>query len=96
MKKAFKKIWLFVAIYLFESIGAIMVVQHSWWWILSSVVIISLGFQLVEYYAKNWEKFNHKHDWVEVERYIDVSTARAYNVTRYKCVICGEYKEERF
>lgn len=93
---SFKKFWLFVAIYLLESIGAIIAVQHSWWWMLPSVVTISLGLQLVEYYAKNWEKFNHKHDWVEVERYIDVSFARAYNVIRYKCVICGEYKEERF
>ena len=91
-----KKILLYIAIYLCESIGAIMAVQHSLWWMLPSFVTISLGLLLVEYYAKNWEKFNHKHDWVEVERYIDVSTARAYNVTRYKCLICGEYKEERF
>jgi hypothetical protein len=78
------------------STGAAMAVQSSWWWMLPSVITITLGLQLVEYYARNWEKFNHKHDWVEVERYIDVSTERAYNVIRYKCVICGEYKEERF
>lgn len=91
-----KKILLYMTIYFLVGIGAIMAVQHSWWWMLPSVVNISLGLQLVEYYARNWEKFNHKHDWVEVERYIDVSTERAYNVIRYKCVICGEYKEEIF
>ena len=58
MKKAFKKFWLFVAIYLLESIGAIMAVQHSWWWMLPSMVSISLGLSLVEYYARNWGKFN--------------------------------------
>lgn len=55
---SFKKFWLFVAIYLLESIGAIMAVQHSLWWMLPSVVTITLGYQLVEYYARNWSKFN--------------------------------------
>ena len=55
---SFKKFWLFVAIYVLESIGAIMAIQHSWWWMLPSVVTIFLGLQLVEYYAKNWSKFN--------------------------------------
>lgn len=91
-----KKILLYMAIYLCEAIGVIMAVQHSIWWMLPSMVFIAFGLSLVEYYARNWEKFNHKHDWVEIERYIDVSFVRAYNVIRYKCMICGEYKEERF
>lgn len=58
--KLFKKFGLFATIYLLESIGAIMAVNHSWWWMLPSVVTITLGLQLVEYYAKNWNKFNGK------------------------------------
>lgn len=47
-----------MAIYVLESIGAVMAVQHSYWWMLPSVFFIALGLQLVEYYARNWEKFN--------------------------------------
>lgn len=57
-RKAFKKFCIFMAIYVLESIGAVMAVQHSWWWMLPSVVCISLGLQLVEYYARNWDRFN--------------------------------------
>jgi hypothetical protein len=57
-RKAFKKFWIFMAIYVLESIGAVMAVQHSYWWMLPSVFFIALGLQLVEYYARNWEKFN--------------------------------------
>lgn len=56
--KILKKIGIWVSIYFLLSIGAIMAVQHSWWWMLPSVVTISLGLQLVEYYARNWGKFN--------------------------------------
>lgn len=56
--RTIKRIALYMGIYFLMSIGAITAVQHSWWWMLPSVVSISLGLQLVEYYAKNWEKFN--------------------------------------
>lgn len=56
--KTLKKIGLWFSIYVLLSIGAVMAVQHSWWWMLPSVVFISLGYSLVEYYARNWGKFN--------------------------------------
>lgn len=56
--KTLKRIGIWVSIYLLMSAGAVMAVQSSWWWMLPSVVIIALGFQLVEYYARNWGKFN--------------------------------------
>ena len=56
--KTLKKIGIWFSIYILLSIGAIMAVQYSWWWMLPSVVIITLGFVLVEYYARNWGKFN--------------------------------------
>lgn len=56
--KTLKKIGICLGIYFLLSIGAIMAVQHSWWWMLPSVVTIFLGLQLVEYYARNWSKFN--------------------------------------
>lgn len=59
-RKAFKKFWIFMTIYVLESIGAVMAIQHSWWWMLPSVVFIAFGFNLVEWYAMNWGKFNDK------------------------------------
>lgn len=56
--KTLKKMGIYLGIYFLLSIGAITAVQHSWWWMLPSVVTISLGLLLVEYYARNWEKFN--------------------------------------
>lgn len=57
--KTLKRIGIYLGIYFLLSIGAIMAVQHSWWWMLPSVVAISLGLYLVEYYATNWSKFNN-------------------------------------
>jgi hypothetical protein len=56
--KELKRIGIYFYIYILFSIGAVMAVQHSLWWMLPSVVTITLGYQLVEYYARNWEKFN--------------------------------------
>lgn len=56
--KTLKIIGIYLGIYFLLSIGVIMAVQHSWWWVLPSIVTISLGLQLVEYYARNWSKFN--------------------------------------
>jgi hypothetical protein len=56
--KTLKKIGIYLGICLLPGIGAIMAGQHSCWWMLPSVVTISLGLQLVEYYARNWEEFN--------------------------------------
>lgn len=56
--KTLKRIGIYFSIYLLLSIGAVMAVQNSWWWILPSVITISFGLQLVEYYARNWKKFN--------------------------------------
>jgi hypothetical protein len=56
--KRLKRIGIYFSIYLLFSIGAVMAVQHSLWWMLPSVITITLGLQLVEYYARNWKKFN--------------------------------------
>ena len=56
--KALKIIGIYLGIYFLLSIGAVMAVQHSWWWMFPSVVTISLGLGLVEWYAQNWGKFN--------------------------------------
>lgn len=56
--KTLKKIVIWFSIYVLLSVGAVMAVQHSLWWMLPSVVTISLGLSLVEYYARNWGKFN--------------------------------------
>lgn len=56
--KTLKRIGIWMGIYLLMSIGAVMAVQHSWWWMLPSMVSIWFGLLLVEYYARNWEKFN--------------------------------------
>lgn len=56
--KTLKRIGIYMCIYILLSIGAVMAVQHSWWWMLPSVVTISFGYDLVEWYAKNWERFN--------------------------------------
>lgn len=56
--RTLKKIGIWLSIYFLLSIGAFMAVQHSWLWMLPSAVTISLGLSLVEWYAKNWRKFN--------------------------------------
>lgn len=56
--KTLKRIGIYFSIYLLFSICAVMVVLDSWWWMLPSVITITLGLQLVEYYAMNWKKFN--------------------------------------
>lgn len=56
--KGLKRIGIYLGIYFLLSIGAVMAVQHSWLWMIPSAVTISLGLSLVEWYAKNWGKFN--------------------------------------
>lgn len=58
--KVLKRIGIYLGIYFFIKYRAVMAVQHSWWWMLPSVVTVSLGLQLVEYYGRNWSKFNDK------------------------------------
>lgn len=58
MKNTLKRVGIYLGIYFLLGIGAIMAVQHSCWWMLPSVITITLGLHLVEYYARNWEKFN--------------------------------------
>lgn len=52
------KYGIYFAIYILLSIGAVMAVQHSWWYMIPSIVTISFGFALIEFYARNWDKFN--------------------------------------
>ena len=52
------KTWaIYLAIYVLMSIGAVMAVQHSVWYMIPSILLISLGYGLIEYYAKNYDKF---------------------------------------
>lgn len=56
--KTIMKYGIYFAIYILLSIGAVMAVQHSWWYMIPSIVTISFGFALIEFYARNWDKFN--------------------------------------
>lgn len=55
--KSLKKGAIYFAVYELMSIGAVMAVQHSVWYMIPSILTISLGCGLVEYYAKNYDKF---------------------------------------
>lgn len=55
--KILKKLAIYFAVYVLMSIGAVMAVQHSVWCMIPSIIIISLGCGLMEYYAKNYDKF---------------------------------------
>lgn len=55
--KSLKKWAIYFAVYVLMSIGAIMAVQHSVWYMIPSILTVSLGFGLMEYYAKNYDKF---------------------------------------
>lgn len=55
--KKLKKCAIYFAVYVSMSIGAVMAVQHSVWYIIPSIITISLGCGLMEYYAKNYDKF---------------------------------------
>lgn len=50
--KTLKCIGIYFSIYLLLSIGAVMAVLDSLWWMLPSVITITLGLLLVEYYAR--------------------------------------------
>lgn len=55
--KSLKKWAIYFAVYVLMSIGAVMAVQHSVWYMIPSILTISLGCGLMEYYAKNYDKF---------------------------------------
>lgn len=55
--KILKKLAIYLAVYVLMRIGAVMAVQHSVWCMIPSIIIISLGYGLMEYYAKNYDKF---------------------------------------
>ena len=55
--KSLKKLAIYFAVYVLMSIGAIMAVQHSVWYMIPSIVTIVLGNLLIEYYARNYDKF---------------------------------------
>ena len=55
--KSLKKWAIYFAVYVLMSIGAVMAIQHSVWYMIPSILTISLGCGLMEYYAKNYDKF---------------------------------------
>lgn len=55
--KRIKRFCVYFAVYVLMSVGAIMAIQHGWWYMIPSVVTITLGIQLIEYYARNYDKF---------------------------------------
>jgi hypothetical protein len=55
--KSLKKLAIYFAVYVLMRIGAVMAVQHSVWYMIPSILTISLGCGLMEYYAKNYDKF---------------------------------------
>lgn len=56
--KNLMRVGIYFAIYIFMTIGAVMSVQHSWWYMIPSVIPNAIGLLIVEYYARNWNNFN--------------------------------------
>ena len=55
--KSLKKFAIYFAVYMLMGIGAVMAVQYNGWYMIPSFLAISLGCSLIEYYAKNYDKF---------------------------------------
>lgn len=55
--KSLKKSAIYCTVYVLMYIGGVMVVQPSIWYMIPSILTISLGCGLIEYYAKNYDKF---------------------------------------
>lgn len=45
------------AIYILLTIGAFMAIQQSLWYMIPSIFTISAGYALIDYYARNYDKF---------------------------------------
>lgn len=52
-----KRSCVYVAVYILMSAGAVMAIQNSLWYMIPSIVTIVLGNLLIEYYARNYDKF---------------------------------------
>lgn len=52
-----KRFCVYIAVYILMSAGAVMAIQHSPWYMIPSIVAIVLGNLLIEYYARNYDKF---------------------------------------
>lgn len=44
-------------IYILLTVGAIMATQHSLWCMIPSIFMLSVGYALIDYYARNYDKF---------------------------------------
>lgn len=48
---------MYFAIYFLLTIGADMAMQKSLWYMIPSIFTLSVGCALIEYYARNYDKF---------------------------------------
>lgn len=48
---------MYCIIYILFTIGAFMAIQGSLWYMIPSIFTISVGYALIEYYARNYDKF---------------------------------------
>lgn len=48
---------MYFTIYILLTIGAVMGVQQSLWYMIPSIFTISAGCALIDYYARNYDKF---------------------------------------
>lgn len=55
--KQLKRMGMYLAIYILLTIGAVMAIQQSLWYMIPSIFTISAGYALIEYYARNYDKF---------------------------------------
>lgn len=55
--KSLKKLAIYCTVYVLMYTGGVIAVQPSIWYMIPSILTISLGCGLIEYYAKNYDKF---------------------------------------
>lgn len=55
--KQLKRMGVYFTIYFLLTIGAVMAVQQSLWYMIPSIFTISAGYALIDYYARNYDKF---------------------------------------
>lgn len=56
--KQLKRMGMYFSIYTLFIIGAVMATQSSLWYMIPSIFTISVGYALIDYYARNYDKFN--------------------------------------
>ena len=58
MKKYWKKLVLFVAMYVLLGLSSMIAMLCSWIYLPVSVIIGSVGLFLIEYYVEHYDRFN--------------------------------------